>query len=78
MKVNLTYWMGTQADAESASSLHSDSAIDMCCIPFTRSKQYDSSILCYLRVSMNEVMLRGNNENEANEAPLLTYTKNFK
>ena len=78
MEVNLTYWMGTQADAEFASSWHSDSAIDMCYIPFTRSKQYDSSILCYLRVSANEVVLRGNNENEANEAPLLTYTKNFK
>ena len=78
MKVNLTYWMGTQADAEFASSLHSDSAIDMCCIPFTRSKQYDSPILCYLKVSMNEVVLRGNNENGANEAPLLTYIKNFK
>ena len=78
IEVNLTYWMGTQADTKFASSWHSDSATDMCYIPFTRSKQYDSSILCYLRVSVNEVVLRGNNENRANEAPLLTYTKNFK
>ena len=78
MEVHLTYWMGTQADVEFASSLHSDSAIDMCCIPFTRSKQYDSPILCYLRVSVNEVVFKGNNENGANEAPLLTYIKNFK
>ena len=78
IEVNLTYWMETQADTEFASSWHSDSAIDMCYIPFTRSKQYDSSILCYLRVSVNEVVLIGNNENRANEAPLLTYTKNFK
>ena len=30
MEVNLTYWMGTQADAEFASSWHSDSAADTC------------------------------------------------
>ena len=57
--------MGTQADAEFASSWHLDSTIDTCCIPFTRSKQYYSPILCYLRVSVNEVVLRGNNENGA-------------
>ena len=78
MEVNLTYWTRTQADAEFAISWHLNSAIDTCCIPFTCSKQYNSPILCYLRVSVNEVVLRGNNENGANEAPLLTYTKNFK
>ncbi|KAL4627233.1 hypothetical protein ACB092_05G153600 [Castanea dentata] len=65
MEVNLTYWMGTQADAEFASSWHSDSAVDMCCIPFTRSRQYHSPNLCYLRVSVNEAVLRGNNGNGA-------------
>ena len=40
MQVNLTYWMGTQADAEFASSWHSSSAIDICCIPFIHSKEY--------------------------------------
>ena len=40
MEVNLTYWMGTQADVEFASSWHSDSAIDTCCIPFTGSKEH--------------------------------------
>ena len=78
MEVNLTYWMGTQANVEFASSWHSDSTIDMCCIPFTRSKQYHSPILCYLRVSVNEVVLKDNNENGANEAPLLTFSENFK
>ncbi|XP_050290138.1 FT-interacting protein 3-like [Quercus robur] len=65
MEVNLTYWMGTQADAEFATSWHSDSAVDTCCIPFTRSRQYHSPILCYLRVSVNEAVLRGNNGNGA-------------
>jgi len=78
MEVNLTYWIGTQADVEFASSWHSDSAIDMCCILFTCSKQYHSPILCYLRVSVNEVVLRDNNENGVNEAPLLTFSENFK
>ncbi|KAK4589516.1 hypothetical protein RGQ29_020190 [Quercus rubra] len=63
MEVNLTYWMGTQADAEFASSWHSDSAADTCCIPFTRSRQYHSPILFYLRVCVNEAVLRGNNGN---------------
>ena len=57
--------MGTQADAEFASSWHLDSTIDMCCIPFTHSKQYYSPILCYIRVSVNEVVLRGSIENGA-------------
>ena len=78
MEVNLTYWMETQANAELASSWHLDLAIDTCCIPFTRSKQYDSPILCYLKVSVNKVVLKGNNKNGANEAPLLTYSENFK
>ena len=78
MEVNLTYWTRTQADAEFAISWHLNSAIDTCCIPFTCSKQYNSSILYYLRVSVNEVVLRDNNENGAIEAPLLTYSENFK
>ena len=57
MEVNLTYWMRTQANAKFASSWHSDLAIDTCCIPFTHSKQYHSPILCYLRVSVNEIVL---------------------
>ena len=78
MEVNLTYWTRTQADAEFAISWHLNSAIDTCCIPFTCSKQYNSPILYYLRVSVNEVVLRDNNENGAIEAPLLTYSENFK